>query len=584
MRGFRTASIDSIERTMSVITDVLSMAASSLELQNARLLDGTGGPSRRAHVTVADGRIRRIGSEPAGDDRELDLDGSCLAPGFIDMHAHSELRLLENPAAVEKVTQGITTAVLGQDGVSVAPVPTAKKSEWSSRIESLDGEIDGEWPWDTVAEYLDELAAVEPAINTVYYAPHGNLRSLVADFEDRSLSADEQHALEEHLRAALEQGAFGMSKGMIYPPSSYARDEELVGLAGVLAEYDSFMISHTWNETDHVVESIKRYVDICERGGCQAHVSHLKVGGQDNWGRSREITSLFDAITRSGQRVSFDQYPYTAGSTMLTALLPPWARLGTEEEMLQRLRDDQTVADIEADISHARVDPETEPTIPRAEWENLAHAAGDWNSILITHTASGQYQGKTVAEIAGERDSSPVETVCELLVEENLTVTMVDFIMSEDDIRRFVRDSRGTFCTDGIYGGKPHPRVVGTFAKIIQQYVESEGALSPELFAYKAAGHPADILGLPDRGYVREGAVADLVVFDPAAVEANATYDEPMRLSDGFEYVFVGGEIAVEDGEPTDRANGSVLRSTAQWEGRQRPALDRGQASQLQAD
>lgn len=560
------------------------MVSESLELQNVRLLDGSGGSSSLAHVLIADGRIQRIGTDPAGGDRELDLDGSCLAPGFIDMHAHSELRLLNKPAAVEKLTQGITTVVLGQDGVSVAPVPKAQKAEWSSRIESLDGRIDGEWPWNSVEGYLDELESVQPAVNAVYYAPHGNLRSLVAGFEDRALSEGEQRTLEDHLREALEGGAFGMSKGMIYPPSSYARDEELVGLASVLAEYDSFMISHTWNETDHVVDSVKRYLDICERGGCHAHVSHLKVGGQDNWGKSREIRALFDAVVRSGFSVTFDQYPYTAGSTMLTALLPPWARQGTEAEIIERLQDEGVVADIAADISHQQVDPETEERIPRAEWENLAHAAGSWNEILITHTTSGQCQGQTVADIAGERDLSPVEAVCELLVEERLNVTMVDFIMSEDDIRRFVTDPRGTFCTDGIFGGKPHPRAVGTFAKIIEQYVEKERVLSPELFAYKAAGHPADILGVPDRGHVREGYVADLVVFDPGSVRSNATYDDPMRLSDGFEYVFVGGEIAVKDGNPTGEQNGEVLRSTTQWEDHNRPTLDRGDVRHLFAE
>ena len=558
--------------------------SSSLELQNARLLDGTGSPARRSNVLVSGGRIRRVGDEPAGADRVIDLDGSCLAPGFIDMHAHSELRLLERPGAVEKLTQGVTTEVLGQDGVSVAPVPSGKKSDWTSRIESLDGRLDGEWPWNTVAGYLDELDAAGTAVNTVYYAPHGNLRSLVAGFEDRKLTAGERTTLEDHLRTAIAAGAFGMSKGMIYPPSSYARDDELVALASVLGEYDSFMISHVWNETDYVVESIKRYADICERGGCQPHVSHLKVGGVENWGTSREIRKLVDAIERSGGRITFDQYPYTAGSTMLTALLPPWARQGTDEEIRKRLRHPETVEDIAADIAYQRVDPEKEPTIPRAEWENLAHAAGDWNRILITHTESGQCQGQTVADIANDRGVDPVEAVCDLLVEEELNVTMVDFIMSEDDVKRFVADPRGTFCTDGIFGGKPHPRVVGTFAKIIEEYVAREPVLSPELFAYKAAGHPADILGLPDRGYVREGYVADLVVFDPAAVRNNATYDDPTRLSEGFEYVFVGGELAVEDGEVTGRRNGGVLRSTEAWQGETRPELDRGGLAEMPAD
>ena len=547
----------------------------SIELQSVTLLDGTGGPSRQASVRISDGIIDRIGAEPAGADRELTLSGSCLAPGFIDMHAHSELQLFSTPGAPEKLTQGITTEVLGQDGVSVAPVSADGKARWMSRIKSLDGDFGSEWPWESVAEYLDALESTQPAVNVAYYAPHGNLRSLIVDFEDRRLDPTELHNLENALREAIEAGAFGMSKGMIYPPSSYGRDAELLALARVLAEYDSFMVSHVWNETDHVVESIERYVDICQRGGCHSHVSHLKVGGQDNWGTSRTLLELFDAMEASGQRVTFDQYPYTAGSTMLSALLPPWTRQGTDEDIIDRLRDPETVADVDADLHYRQVNPEVETRIPRAEWENLAHAAGDWNGILITHTESGQHEGQTVAEIANQRECSPVEAMCALLVEEALDVTMVDFIMGEEDVRRFVGDARGTFCTDGIFGGKPHPRLSATFAKIIEEYVTGANLLSPELFAYKAAGHPADILGLSDRGYIREGYVADLVVFDPECVRANATYDDPLRRSEGFEYVFVGGEIAVKDGEITGVRAGDVLRSTAQWDGTRRPTLDR---------
>lgn len=533
----------------------------SLELQHARVLDGSGRPAFTGHVLVDDGRIQRVGDEPAGADREIDLDGSSLAPGFIDMHAHSDLRLFHTPEAEEKLTQGITTEVLGQDGVSVSPVPADLKEKWAKRIESLDGDLGREWPWETVGDYLEELDAAEPAVNAAHYAPHGNLRSLVAGYDDRELTDEELATVEDELRAAIDQGAFGMSKGMIYPPSSYARDDELLALAEVLAERDSFMISHVWNETDYVVESIDRYLDICRRGGCHAHVSHLKVGGQQNWGKSEQVLSLFDDAEAAGQRVSFDQYPYTAGSTMLTALLPPWARQGDSEDILERLNDPETVAEIADDIDSP------------GEWENLARAAGTWDNILITRTGSGEYQGDTVADIADEWDADPVEAMCDLLVDEALDVTMADFIMSEADIERFLADDRGTFCTDGIFGGKPHPRAIGAFARILERYVGERDVLSPELMVHKAAGNAADILGLPDRGYVKEGYVADLVVFDD--VVANATYEDPLQLSDGFEYVLVGGEIAVRDGEPTGTKNGEVLRSTEEWDGSTRPTLDR---------
>ena len=551
-------------------------SSESVEFRNAVVLDGTGGAPFEAHVHVADGRIQRVSDEPAGADREIDLDGSYLAPGFVDMHAHSELRLLDHPEAAEKLTQGVTTEVLGQDGVSVAPIPERLKAEWADRLEPLDGATDEPWPWVTIGRYLTELEAAEPAVNVAYYAPHGNLRSLVAEFEDRELSDWEVETLREELHKALDAGAFGLSTGMIYPPSSYGRDDELEALATALGRRKSFMVSHVWNETDQVVGSIERFIDICRRGGCQAHISHLKVGGQRNWGKSSAIVTLLDAAESSHSRVTFDQYPYTAGSTMLTALLPPWARQGDSEDIKATLQREEDVRRIADDIGS------------EGDWENLARAAGTWENILITRTKSGAHQGNTIAEIAEARDAvqsaasaaeidgvDPVEVMCELLVEEDLDVTMGDFIMSEEDIERFIADERGTFCTDGIFGGKPHPRAIGTFGRILERYVREREVIPVETMVYKAAGHPADILGLDDRGYVREGNVADLVAFDLADVSENATYEEPYQLTDGMEYVLVGGSIAVEDGEPTGVAAGEVLRSTEEWGGDTRPYLDR---------
>ncbi|NHN49081.1 D-aminoacylase [Halostella sp. JP-L12] len=540
-----------------------SVSTDSIEFRNARVLDGSGGAAFTAHVLVDDGRIQRVGDDPAGADREVDLGGSYLAPGFVDMHAHSDLRLFEHPVAEEKLTQGITTEVLGQDGVSVAPVPEDLQSEWAKRIQSLDGTLGREWPWNTVAEYLDALDEAAPAVNAVHYAPHGNLRSHVAGFEDRELSDDEVADLRERLEAAIDGGAFGLSKGMIYPPSSYGREPELEALAETLAERDSFMISHVWNETDRVVESIERYLDLCHRGGCHAHVSHLKVGGKQNWGKSEEVVELFDEAEARGQRVSFDQYPYTAGSTMLTALLPPWARQGEADDIVDRLRSEADRERIAEDIAAP------------GDWENLARAAGTWDNILITRTASGDCQGETIEEIAERRGADPVDAMCDLLIAEDLDVTMADFVMDEGDIERYLADERGTFCTDGIFGGKPHPRAIGAFGRILERYVRDREVLSPSLMVHKAAGRPADILGLRDRGYVKEGYVADLVAFDLDAVSANATYEDPFQLTDGFEYVLVGGRVAVEDGEATGERNGDVLRSTDEWGGDARPSLDR---------
>lgn len=529
-----------------------------VEFSGATVYDGSGAAPVEANVRVVDGRIEQVSAEPTGAGRIVDLDGAALAPGFVDMHAHSELRLLEKPEAVEKVTQGVTLEVLGQDGISVAPIPEGTRDEWARRVQTLLGTHD-DWDWRAVEGYLDRLATAEPAVNCAYYAPHGNLRSLAARFEDRPLESEELGRVSDALDSAISDGAFALSTGMIYPPSSYGRDDELEVLGEVLATRDSFLVSHVWNESDAVVESIDRFVRLCERAGCQPHISHLKVAGEDNWGRSKAVLAVFDDAEERGVHLTFDQYPWTAGSTMLTALLPPWARAGETEDLLARLTDDEVRDRIRHDLETGGDD-----------WENIAKAAGTWENILITDSGSGQAEGETVADVAAARGENPVDALCDLLVEEELDVTMADFVMNDRDIEPFLADPRGTICTDGIFGGKPHPRAVGTYPRLLGRYVREREALPLELAVYKAAGHPADVLGLPDRGRIREGYVADLVVFDPATVRANATYDNPLQLSDGVEQVLVNGEFVVEDGEPTGARPGRVLRSTDEWDGPRR--------------
>lgn len=535
--------------------------AESIEFQHATVLDGSGGEPFEACVSIAAGRVERVGSNPVGADRTVDATGLYLSPGFVDMHAHSELRLFEYPEAAAKTTQGVTLEVLGQDGVSVAPAPTELRAEWANRVQALLGRREA-WEWASVAEFLDRLDDARPAVNCAYYAPHGNLRSTRAAFEDRELDADELRAVREELDRALDQGAFGMSKGMIYPPSAYGRDDELRALAGVLGDRDSFMVSHVWNEADLVVESVDRFVRICEDGGCDPHVSHLKVAGEDNWGRSEDVLAVLDDANDRGTRATFDQYPYTAGSTMLTAVLPPWARGGESADILERLRDEGARERIRDDIRDGI-----------EGWENLAGAAGSWENVFVTRTASGADAGRTVAELAAEWNATPIDAVCDLLVREDLDATMADFVMSETDIERFLADDRGTVCTDGIFGGKPHPRAIGTFPRVLERYVRERNVLDPPTAIYKLAGHPADVLGLPDRGRVYEGYVADLVLFDIDCVGENATYEEPMQLSDGMELVLVGGVPVVENGEPTGERPGRVLRSTEEWDGPCRPDL-----------
>lgn len=525
-----------------------------LLIRNARVLDGTGGPWFRADVGVSGGRIAAVRRNLAGDAaRTIEAADRILAPGFIDMHTHSDLRVFRHPDEDAKLMQGITTALIGQDGLSVAPLDDANKEPMMRRVSGLLGTYLEEWPWNTVGEYLSALEKAGPATNTMTLVPHGAVRSIVVGWENRPASPSELGKMQELLAAAMKEGGCGFSTGLIYPPGMYADRKELVALCRTTSENGGFFVVHMRNEADFLLDSIREVVGICLDAECPLHVSHLKVAGKRNWGKAQEALSILEDAREKGLEVTFDQYPYTAGSTMLDAVIPPRFHAGGTGKLLERLQDPK----IREEIRKVQEEITFEP------WENWIASCG-WEGILVNSvkTEKNRFaEGKTVAEAASEAGKSPLDFVCDLLVDEDNAVTMTQFYGCEDDVRTFMQSPCMTLCSDAIVGGKPHPRAYGSTARYLGKYVREEKVLPLAEAVRHMTALPASRLGLQDRGIVREGNAADLVLFDPGRVIDRGTFAKPDIYPVGIDLVVVNGNIAMEDGKLAAARSGRVIRA-----------------------
>jgi len=524
-----------------------------LLIRNARLVDGTGSPWFRAEIGVAGGRI--VALRPRVEDqaaRVLDAAGQVVAPGFIDMHTHSDLRVFKHPEEDSKLLQGITTALIGQDGLSVAPIQDADKPRMMQRVSGLLGTYLPEWSWNSLGEYLDRLEALPPATNTLMLIPHGPIRTAVLGWEDRPATPEEVRRMRAILAGAFEQGGVGFSTGLIYPPAMYADRAELVALCQVAAERGGFFVVHMRNEGDHVLDSIREVGDICLEAGCPLHISHLKIAGRRNWGKAGEVLSLLEAYRGRGLELTFDQYPYLAGSTMLDAVIPPRFHSGGTAVMLERLKDPavrEEIRRVQDGITPERWD----------NWVALCGWDGTWINAVRTER-NRQAEGQSVAALARATGKRPIDVVCDLLLDEDDAVTMTNFYGCEEDVQAIMRSEYMTLCSDGIVGGKPHPRVYSTCARFLGKYVREEGVLPLPQAIRRMTAAPAQRLGLQDRGLIREGMVADLTIFDPQAILDLGTYAEPNRHPVGVAHVLVSGQLAVENGKLTGTRAGKVLR------------------------
>ncbi|MER6181339.1 D-aminoacylase [Streptomyces sp. NPDC001652] len=534
-----------------------------LVIRDADVVDGSGAPSYRADVVIDGGRIVSIVKEAAGAGcqrpmarRELDAEGLVLSPGFIDMHAHSDLALLRDPDHSAKAAQGVTLEVLGQDGLSYAPVDDRTLAEVRRAITGWNGYGDDiDFDWRSVGEYLDRLdSGFEGrgiAVNAAYLIPQGTVRMLAVGWEDREATPEELDRMRQLVAEGMRQGAVGMSSGLTYTPGMYAKDAELTELCRVVASYGGYYCPHHRSYGAGALEAYEEMVALTREAGCPLHLAHATMNFGVNKGRAPELLALLDDALAQGADISLDTYPYTPGCTTLVAMLPSWASEGGPGRILERLADDGTAERIRHHLEVIGADG--------------CHGVPiEWDTIEISGVgdpALGDFVGRTVRQSAESRGETPWATARHLLLRDRLGTTILQHVGHEENVRQIMRHPAHTGGSDGILQGtKPHPRAYGTFPHYLGRYVRELGVLSLEECVAHLTGRPAARLRLPDRGLVREGYRADVVLFDPGTVAAGSTYENPRTLPVGIPHVLIDGRFVIEDGRRTDVLAGKAIR------------------------
>lgn len=523
-----------------------------LLITNARIVDGTGGAPQAGSIAISEGKVAAVGEVTGAAARTIDAKGRAVAPGFIDMHSHSDRPLLTDGDAQSKIRQGVTTEVIGESG-SIAPR----------------GQASEDLPWTDFAGYFAVLEKVGTSVNLLSYVGLGQVREVAVGEEDVKPTPEQMAAMKALVTTAMDQGVFGVSTGLIYPPNAYQSLDELVELSAVAGARGGLYASHLRHDGRRLREGIEEAIAIGERAKMPVHVFHIKVSGQANFGRMKEVVELVEAARARGVRVTADQYPYIASSTSLTATLPQWAMDGGADRLVERLKDRATRARIRRDM-----------TDPNAPWDNRYQSAGTWQNVQLAsigrtrgaaeqgESANRKYEGMRVAEAAKLAGKDPFDFVFDLLIEERGSVGCVYFIISEDDLELALRQpwvaigSDGSaFATEGpLRAGVPHPRSFGTFPRVLGRYVRERKVIPLEEAVRKMTSLPAETLGLADRGTIAEGKWADLVIFDPATVADRATFEDPFQYPVGIDTVIVNGDVVLDEGTHTGARPGQVLK------------------------
>jgi N-acyl-D-amino-acid deacylase len=531
--------------------------ASGFLLEDARIVDGTGAPWFRGSVAVANGSIDAVYRQPNPDVtavERIDLDGDVLCPGFIDLHAHSDLRILDEPELAPKVRQGITTEVLGQDGFSMAPlVDDASTREWKEHVEGLTGESTTTWTWGDIEDYLDAIDNGGAAVNAATLVGHGTVRFDVLGMADRDPTDAELTEMADFVTAGLEAGAIGFSTGLVYPPQQNASTHEVATLAERLVPYGRPFVAHIRSEGPWIWDAFDEFVDIGSGADIPIHVSHFKVSGRTVRGKASRILELFDTARDRGVDITADKYPYTAGNTMLTSILPPWVHTDGPQKRREYLRDDRVRDRIHREIETWGID----------DWENVAGKTG-WDNMVVSNVEDEEHahlNGRTIADITSNRDGRPIDTVCDILLDAGTGVSMIPYSQTESDVREMLAHDRIAIGTDALFGGAPHPRTYGTFPRILGHYVRDENLVSVEEAVRKCTSLAARAMGFDRKGIVRPGMDADLVVFQPNVVEECGTFENPRQHPIGIPHVIVNGEFVVRDGETTGQLPGRTIRA-----------------------
>jgi N-acyl-D-amino-acid deacylase len=522
--------------------------------------DGSGAPPFVGDVAIQGDRIAYVGPHAPHPARErVDAHGKAVAPGFINMLAHPEESLLIDGRALSDLRQGVTLEVLGED--SMGPLTPQMKALALQR----EGDVRYTIDWTTLGEYLHRLEQRGIAPNVASYVGAGTVRTYVLGERDVPPTAAQLAQMQTLVHEAMEEGAVGVTTALIYAPNEYARTPELIALATESARCGGIYSVHMRSEGDRLLEAVQETVDIARASGAPVEIYHLKAAGRRNWDKLDALIAAVDKARAAGTRITADMYVYTAGATGLDAAMPPWVQDGGLEAWIEHLRDPKIRARVIADMRD-----------PAPGWENLYGAAGAQGTLLLAfkNPQLKPLTGKTLAEVARLRGVSPEDAAIDLVIEDGSRVGVAYFLMSEDNIRREVALPWVSFDSDeaapapeGVFlKSNPHPRAYGNFARVLARCVREEKALSLPQAIHKLAALPAATLSLTDRGQLKSGYFADVVVFDPAAIQDHATYERPHQLATGVDEVWVNGVQALRAGEATGAASGRVVRGRA-WTG-----------------
>jgi N-acyl-D-amino-acid deacylase len=527
-------------------------------LRNARVVDGKGNPEFPADIGLRGGRIHRIAPKLAdGSPNEIDCAGRVVVPGFIDAHSHADLALLAQGLEHEKLRMGVTTEIIGQCGYSAFPVSDLYRRLRARTFAGFLPGVELAWNWSSLEDVRSECQRAGLTHNVVPLVGHGSVRMAVMGDRPQAPSAAELDRMQELVRQAMQEGCFGLSSGLIYPPACYAETNEIESLCRVAGDFGGHYVTHVRGETARLIDgALDEAIAISSRSGMPLHISHLKVIGNTPASRGKigSVIGRLEAAVDNRLQVTFDCYPYTEGSTLLSALLPRWAHAEGVDTLMRNLRDLSARIRIRNDIE-----------ADRGDWENWLLACG-FAAVKIgsIRRASNQgLAGKDLLTIAQERGTDPIEALFDILSEEAAGAIMVFSMMSEEDMLKPLVHPLGMIGTDAIPcpvgSGRPHPRGYGAFPRILGRYVRQAHKLSLEAAVHKMTGFPAQVFGIQDRGRVEEGMAADLVVIDPEEICDRATYEEPRLAPEGVHTVFVNGRLAVTEGRVTGERAGAFL-------------------------